>query len=109
MKQSDKKIISSITVNNKKYQYLLKKIDKNTTYVDCKPANISQPFDNSDLAELLFHLPAYIIESQAEKKKKPMEIIRFRVLKTEKKKIQKNAIRKGFKNVSSFLRDLALR
>lgn len=106
---SKKRIITStITVNNKKYTYSLKRIDKKTTRVLCKAANIDQPFHNEDLAELLFYLPDYIVEEENERKREGKEFIRFRVSGIEKKRIQKNAFKRGYTNVSSFLRALAL-
>lgn len=103
-----KKIESVITVNNKKYSYTLSKVDDNTSFFECKDANISQEFDNWDITELLIYLPEYIIEAQEEKQNQD-EVIRFKVTTEEKNIIKKNAVKMGYSNVSAFLRGLSLK
>lgn len=98
-------IESTMHINNKKYDYALEKVDDNTTFVRCDAANICQPFDNENLPELIFHLPEYIIEAQDEV---ASDFIQFRVSGAEKKQILKNALKNGYNNVSSFLRDRSL-
>lgn len=96
-----------ITINNKKYFYTLRKIDKNTTFVQCEAANMAQEFLNADIPNLLNDLPQLIL---AEKNyhKQQSEMIRFRVTPEDKKQIEKQALKKGYHSVSGFLRDLAL-
>jgi len=96
-----------ITLNNKKFLYTLEKASKRTTFVECEAANIAQEFLNEDIPNLLNNLPNLII---AEKKynKQQSEVIRFRVTPEDKQLIEKKAIKKGYMNISSFLRDLAL-
>lgn len=97
----------SVTINNRKYSYSLTFVDKKTTLVACKDANISQEFLNEDIPTLLLDLPNLIL-SEKEYKKCQEEIIRFRISPEDKKLIEQKAIKKGYSNVSSFLRDLAL-
>lgn len=96
-----------ITVNNKKYSYTLQKKGKKTTYVECEAANIGQEFLNEDIPGLLNDLGNLII-AEKEYKKQQEEMIRFRVSAEDKRQIEKNAIKKGYPSVSSFLRDLGL-
>lgn len=97
-----------ITLNNKKYFYTLKKIDKNTSFVTCEAANIAQEFLNADVPQLLHDLPQLIL-AEKDYKKQQSEIIRFRVTLEDKKQIEEKALKQGYHSVSSFLRDLALR
>lgn len=95
-----------VTLNNKKYFYTLKPIDKKSTWVGCDAADISQPFLNEDIPALLVDLPNLIL---AEKKyQKSREVIRFRVSTEEKKIIEKKAAKDGFPTISAFLRALTL-
>lgn len=98
----------SVTVNNRKYFYILKKVDKSTTFVSCEAANIAQEFLNADIPELLNDLPELIL-AEKKYKKQQSEMIRFRVSPEDKKEIEKLAFKKGYASVSSFLRALALR
>ena len=97
-----------ITLNNKKYFYILEKINKDTSYVKCEAANISQDFLNADIPNLLHDLPNLIL-AEKNYKKDHIEIIRFRVTSKDKKQIEQQALKKGYQSVSSFLRDLALK
>lgn len=96
-----------ITVNNKKYFYVLRAVGVKKTLVECPAANIAQEFLNEDVPGLLNDLPELIL---AEKKYKAnqSEIIRFRISSEDKKEIEKKALKKGYSSVSGFLRDLAL-
>jgi hypothetical protein len=96
-----------ITINNKKYYYTLAKADKDSSFVECEAANISQQFLNADIPELLNDLPGLIL-AEKEYGKQQSEIVRFRVTPEDKKQIEKQAIKKGYRTVSGFLRDLAL-
>ncbi|MDX9970378.1 MAG: hypothetical protein RBS56_00520 [Candidatus Gracilibacteria bacterium] len=96
-----------ITINNKKYSYTLKPISKSTTFVECEAAKIGQEFPNEDIPNLLNDLPNLIL-SEKNYKNQQSEMIRFRVSTSDKKTIEKNAIQKGYKSVSVYLRDLAL-
>lgn len=97
-----------VTVHNKRSSYSLMSVNKKVIHVECKDANIDQDFLNEDIAALLIDLPNLIL---AEKKynSEQSEVIRFRVSAQDKKKIEQKAFQKGFKNVSMFLRSLALK
>jgi hypothetical protein len=105
MKQSLKHYI---TLNNRKYWYTLKAVDKKTTFVECDAANIRQAFLNADIPPLLNDLPDLIISEKIFIKQQN-EIIRFRISAEDKRRIEKKALQKGYTSVSSFLRDLALK
>ena len=96
-----------ITINNKKYFYTLKNKSKDTTFVECEPANIAQEFLNEDIPALLNDLPNLIL-SEKKYSKQQSEMIRFRVSPEDKKRIEKTALKKGYASLSGFLRDLAL-
>lgn len=96
----------TITVKNKKHQYTIKPIDKESVYFDCKAAGISQRFHIEDIPTLLIDLPAIII-SEAKWLKKQEEIIRFRVSAEDKRMIEEKAVKAGFSTISAFLRTLA--
>ncbi len=96
-----------ITVHHKKYAYNLTPINKRTTHVICSDANIDQEFLNEDIAALLLDLPSLIL-AEKKYKKEQSDVIRFRVSPEDKKYIEQKANQKGFKNVSGFLRKLAL-
>ena len=107
MKKEKNIIISSITVNNKKYNYSLEKKSKDTIFVECKDANIAQEFLAEDVAALLIDLPNLIIVEK-EHNKKQTEVVRFRISSTDKSKIEKKAVKEGFGSVSDYMRYLAL-
>ncbi len=98
----------SITIGNKKYAFSLRKMTDGQTYFCCKAANISQPFLNEDITELLFDLPGLIIDEK-ELSKKRETVIRFRISSEAKKKIEKKALKLGYNSISRYLRDLALK
>jgi hypothetical protein len=96
-----------ITIQNKKHFYTLKPLNKNSTFFECRDANISQEFLNKDIPALLNDLPNLII-AEKEYKKNQSDIIRFRVSPEDKKTIEKKAVENGYSSVSVFLRHLAL-
>lgn len=96
-----------LTLHNVKYVCQLKFIDATSTRVICEAAAIDQPFLNEDIPALLMDLPNLIL-AEKEYLERQTEVIRFRVSSEDKKEIEKKAARKGYKNVSSYLRDLAL-
>lgn len=102
-----KKIVSSITVHNKKYEYSLEEKKGNKIFVTCKAANIAQDFLAEDVANLLIDLPNLII-AEKEYGKKQSEVIRFRISPMDKNKIEKRATQKGYDSVSDYMRHLAL-
>ena len=102
-----KNIKHYITINNKKYFYTLNPAKKNTTFAECKEANIKQEFLNEDIPELLNDLPNLIL-AEKKYKKQQSELIRFRVSPEDKENIEKKAVKKGYTSVSGYLRDLAL-
>lgn len=96
-----------IIVQNKRYTYELIPINKNVTLVKCSAAHISQEFLNEDVAQLLVDLPGLIL-AEKNYRQDQTEIIRFRINARDKASIEKKALKSGYKNVSSFLRALAL-
>jgi len=96
-----------ITVNNKKYFYTIKSAGKNSTFIECRAANIAQEFLNEDIPALLIDIPSLIM---AEKKYnlQQSEVVRFRVSGADKKHIENMAVKKGYSSVSSYLKDLSL-
>ncbi len=98
----------SVTVNNKRYGYSIKPLNKETVYVKCPGARMDQRFLVEDIPDLLEHLPEMIIATQNFLKKQN-NVIRFRVSADEKREIQKKAIKAGYSTVSAFLRALILK
>lgn len=98
-----------ITINNKKYSYSLKQMNKKIVFFECKEAKIAQEFLKEDIPALIMDLPNLILsEKEYEKRQNQEEVIRFRVTPDEKQKIEKKAVQEGYQTVSSFLRHLAL-
>lgn len=97
-----------IQMNNKKYTYKLKTINKKWTYFECDAANMGQRFLSEDIPALLIDLPELII-MEHEYQKQQSEIIRFRLSQEQKKQIQLKAAKQGFTSVSEFMRNLALK
>jgi len=96
-----------LTVQNKKYTYIITPQTKETCLVECQGANLKQEFLNQDIPALLNDLPNLIL-AEKEYKKAQSEIIRFRVSSQDKKKIETKAIQNGYNSVSQYLRALAL-
>jgi uncharacterized protein (DUF1778 family) len=96
-----------ITINNKKYTYELSPASKETSHVICEAANINQEFLNEDVPELLNDL-ANLILAEKDYSKTQSAVIRFRVSVNDKKLIEKNAAKKGYASVSSYLKDISL-
>lgn len=96
-----------ITLNNQKYDYSIVKKTKETTFFECKAANIAQEFLNEDIPELLVDLPNLII-AEKEYKTSQSETLRFRVSANDKKRIEEKAIKSGYESVSDYLRNVAL-
>jgi DNA-directed RNA polymerase subunit E'/Rpb7 len=100
---------TTITVQNKKYEYTLSPVKGTGAVVrfTCKAAKIDQEFLAEDIPALMFDLPALIV---AEKKHtaSQSEVVRFRVTAADKRKIEQKAIAKGFNSVSDYLRALAV-
>lgn len=103
-----KKIISNITVNNKKYKYTLQKKKGGSIFVECKDAKIAQEFLAEDVAGLLIDLPNLII-AEKEYNNKQSEVIRFRISAKDKSKIEGKAVKEGYGSLSDYIRHLALR
>lgn len=97
-----------ININNKKHTYSLIKINDTITHVICESAWIDQDFDNEDIPSLLIDLPELIIENEKENEKDQSTVIHLRIRQSEKLKIKKIALKKGYQNVSSYIRDAAL-
>jgi hypothetical protein len=96
------------TVQNKKYYYTIKLIDSETSKVTCPAAKINQEFLNSDIPMLINDLPNLVV-SEKKYKEKNSTIIRFRVTEMDKAKIEKNALKKGYNTISSYLRAISLK
>ena len=97
-----------VVVNSKKYNYTLKKLGAKKIFIECRDADIAQEFLNEDIPALLIDLPDLILEGKKYKDHQN-QMIRFRISPEDKKVIMKKAHGKGYKNISSFLRDLALK
>ena len=97
----------TITIQNKKYDYTLRREGSGSIFVRCPAAHIAQNFLNEDIPQLLADLPNLIL---AEKKYAQEQIatIRFRVSPRDKQTIEKRALHKGYVSVSQYLRDVAL-
>lgn len=102
-----KKVNGTITVHNKRYQYHLEERKGNIVFVECEAANIAQEFLAEDVADLLIDLPNLII-AEKEYDKAQNEVIRFRISSSDKHKIERAAVKKGYDSVSDYLRHLAL-
>ena len=102
-----KKIISNITVNNKRYEYSLQEKRGGVIFVECKDANIAQDFLKEDIANLIIDLPSLII-AEKEHHKKQSEVVRFRISPQDKNKIEKKAVKEGYESLSDYMRHLAL-
>lgn len=102
-----KTLNSYITVQNKKYPYILEKRKNGVIFVECKDANIAQEFLAEDVAELLIDLPNLIV-SEKEYHKDRTEVVRFRVSSKDKREIEKTALKKGYSSVSEYIRDTVM-
>lgn len=76
--------------------------------MECLAANISQPFLSEDIPDLLIDLPNLIL-SEKEYVEKQNDVIRFRVTPEDKKLIEEKAGKNGYKTVSDYLREVALK
>lgn len=103
----EKSFTSTVMMQNKKYSYSLRLLDDKVAHFVCEAANIDQVFLNEDIPKLIVDLPNLIL-AEKEYLKNQDVVIRFRLKASEKKRIEKKALEKGYKNVSSFLRDVAL-
>ena len=102
-----KKITSTITIQNKKYEYSLTERKDGIIFVECKAANIAQDFPAEDIANLIIDLPDLII-AEKNHNKNQSEVIRFRITHKDKSLIEKKAIQEGYRSVSDYIRHLAL-
>ena len=102
-----KKLISNITINNKKYTYTLEEKSKDTIFIECKDAKVEQEFLKEDVASFLLDLPNLII-AEKEYGKKQTEVIRFRISSSDKSKIETKAAKDGYESLSDYMRHLAL-
>jgi hypothetical protein len=98
---------ASITVKNKVYPYTLEKTISGTIHLIAKDARINQEFLSEDVSEIILDLPNLIIAEQ-EYNQNQSGVIRFRVSGSDKARIEKKAVEKGYDSVSGYLRDLAL-
>ncbi len=99
---------SIITVQNKKFEYTIKPAkEKGVIRFVCKAAKIDQDFLAEDIAALIIDLPELIVSERIYGVSQS-QVVRFRVSKEDKKKIEKRAVSKGFDSVSDYLRSVAL-
>ncbi len=97
----------SITVKNKKHVYTLVPHGKNMTHISCKAAGVNQDFLNEDVPVLLTDLPNRIVAEQ-EYVKSQNAVVHFRLKIEEKIRLEHEAIKYGFSNISAYLRNIAL-
>ena len=98
---------ASVTVKNKIYPYSLERTKAGTIRFIAKSAKIDQEFLAEDVSEIILDLPNLIVAEQTYEKDN-LNTIRFRVTPSDKAKIDKRAMEKGYSSVSAYLRDLAL-
>lgn len=97
----------SITVKHKRHTYTLAPNGKCMTSIVCKDAGICQDFLNEDVPALLLDLPSLIIAEQ-EYTKAQSAVVHFRLRVEEKARLERDAIKYGFSNISAYLRNIAL-
>jgi len=102
-----KNIQYSLTVKNKKHQYTLTAKKGGTTHILCNSASVDQDFLNEDVPALLLDLPNLIIAEQ-EYVKERSAVVHFRLKAEEKVRLERNAVKYGFSNISAYLRNVAL-
>ena len=100
------KITHYILVGNKRYAYSLQPSQETTTII-CEGAGIRAQFPNEQVPIVLAELAKAIMQAKQEVEAQS-EVIRFRVTPTEKQMMEKRAMALGFKNMSSYLRAVAL-
>jgi len=100
------KITHYILVGNKRYEYTLQPKAQYTTII-CDGAGIRAQFPNEQVPLVLAELSKAILQAKQEIESQS-ETMRFRVTPTEKKMMEKRAFALGFKNMSSYLRAVAL-
>jgi len=93
-------------VGNKRYEYTLQPKSQHTTII-CDGAGIRAQFPNEQVPVVLAELSKAILQARQELESQS-ETMRFRVTPTEKKMMEKRAHALGFKNMSSYLRAVAL-
>ena len=100
------KITHYILVGNKRYEYTLQPKAQTTTII-CEGAGIRAQFPNEQVPVVLAELAKAIMQAKREVEAQS-EVIRFRVTPTEKQLMEKRALALGFKNMSAYLRAVAL-
>jgi len=98
----------TITYNNKRYNYAIKPLNKKMVHFKCDAAGVDQEFLAEDIPALLIDLP-HLIASEKLYQESEKSVIRFRISKEDKKEIEKRAAKAGYRTISAFLRDLALK
>jgi len=100
------KITHYILVGNKRYEYILQPKSETTTII-CEGAGIRAQFPNDQVPAVLAELAKAIMNAKQELEAQS-EVMRFRVTPTEKQLMEKRALALGYKNMSSYLRAVAL-
>jgi hypothetical protein len=98
---------SYISLKNKTHSYTLERVREGVIHLVAKDARIDQEFLAEDLSGVLLDLPNLILAEQTYNKNQS-DTIRFRISSEDKRKIEKQALAKGYTSVSGYLRDLAL-
>ena len=100
------RITHYILVGNKRYEYSLQPAKGSTTII-CEGAGIRAQFPNEQVPLVLAQLAKEIMHARQEVEAQS-EVLRFRVTPSEKQMMEKRALALGFKNMSSYLRAVAL-
>lgn len=104
-----KKNTCYIKIKNKYYPFTIELVDQQVTIFTCDMAGIPrQEFATEDVPQLIIDLPELIQEEQ-DFRSKQNDMVRFRISGQEKSEMEKLAVKKGYRTLSAFLRDLVKR
>lgn len=91
-----------------KYPYTISPWEEEgVSLVECPSAAVSQGFLNEDIPALLWDLK-HLILAEIKYHRNLSTVIRFRASVWEREKIQKNAKKHGYKNMTEFIKDRCL-
>jgi len=77
-------------------------VEKDEIYIECRWANLSQPYPKNDLHIFLKDIPWMIEDHQSEKKD---SLFQIRLTAKQKLTLEKNAIDSWYKYVSDFIKE----